>query len=161
MGTGKSHWAEKWGRRAGLPAFDLDQEVERTAGCSIAEIFSTKGEAAFREAESRQLRAFEAQPGFVLATGGGTPCHKGNMDWMNQQGITIWLNEPVEIITGRLKTGKAHRPLLKDLKDTELQDYLCQQLQTRSAYYRQATCILDHGEISSKVIDKIIAENGK
>lgn len=161
MGTGKSHWAEKWGRKLEQPAFDLDQEVEKKAGCTIAELFETKGESYFREAESRQLREFGRLDSFLLATGGGTPCHAGNMDWMNQQGITIWLNEPLEILVGRLKLGKAHRPLLKDLEDTALYDYLARQLETRKPFYSQAQYIFGHGEISNKVIDNIIAANGK
>lgn len=161
MGTGKSYWAEKWGRKIDLPSFDLDHEVEKAAGCTIAEIFNSKGESAFRTAESEQLRAFVKKADFVLATGGGTPCHMGNMDWMNQHGVTIWLNEPLEIITGRLKLGKAQRPLLKDLEDSALQDYLAGQLEIRKPFYSQAKFVLGHGEISNQVIDKLIAENGK
>ncbi|MFX8731638.1 shikimate kinase, partial [Acinetobacter baumannii] len=80
-----------------------------------AEIFEEKGEAYFREKEALSLRTFEGMHHLILATGGGTPCFHDNIQWMNEHGITIWLNEPTSMLTERLKAEKNHRPLVAAL----------------------------------------------
>lgn len=156
MGTGKSHWAEKWAKKTGTGHYDLDHLIELAEGESIAGIFAEKGEAYFRQLESDNLRRFATKQGFVLATGGGTPCSPGNMQWMNSNGITIWLDEPLEILVGRLKEGKAQRPLIRDLEDHELYAFLDKKLTERRPFYSQAQYRLGHKEISNKSLDIIL-----
>jgi shikimate kinase len=60
------------------------------------------------------------------------------MQWMNEQGTTIWINEPLDILTKRLAAGKAHRPLIKNLADTQLTSFLSQKLTERTPFYSQA-----------------------
>lgn len=156
MGTGKSHWAEKWARKLKTGHYDLDNLIEYFEDCTIAALFQEKGEAYFRDAEARILRWFAEKNHFVLATGGGTPCSQGNMDWMNQQGITIWLDEPLDILVGRLKLGKAQRPLLAELEDHQLHQFLENKLEERTPFYAQAKHRLSGKQISNKSLELIL-----
>ena len=83
MGSGKSTYGAEAAAMLGLPFLDLDTEIERSAGMGISDIFREKGEAAFREMERDTLRALASRDSSVIATGGGTPCFHGNMDFMN------------------------------------------------------------------------------
>jgi len=71
MGAGKTTVAGLLGRRWGVPVRDTDQDVEHTAGKSVAEIFVDDGEQRFRDLERDAVaEALTAHPG-VLALGGG------------------------------------------------------------------------------------------
>jgi len=159
MGVGKSHWAGKLARKLSLPHYDLDEVIEQQQGQSISDIFATLGEATFRKIESETLRKIGAGADFVMATGGGAPCQPGNMDYMNQTGITFWLDEPLEIITGRLKQGRESRPLVARLQDHELKAYIAAKLAERGDFYRQATYCLRGKEISLKTFEQLIQQH--
>lgn len=156
MGVGKSHWAGKLARKLGIPHYDLDDIIEQEQGMPIAEIFASKGEAGFRQIESATLRRLGEEPDFVMATGGGAPCQMNNMDYMNSKGVTIWLDEPLEIIIGRLKQGRAERPLVAKLSDVELRGYIAGKLQERAVFYRQARYRIGGKEISNATLEQII-----
>ena len=82
MGSGKSVLGERVARRAGRPFVDLDAEVERAAGATVAAIFAERGERAFREAESAALRGLAGHPPAVVATGGGPPERRENREFL-------------------------------------------------------------------------------
>ena len=111
MGSGKSYWTKKLSKKLKCGGYDLDNVVEINEEKTIAEMFEQDGEEYFRKAEAKVLRWFGEKKTFILATGGGTPCFHDNMNWMNKHGITIWLDEPIEILVERLKPGKELRPL--------------------------------------------------
>ena len=131
MGAGKSYWKQKLAKKLKVGGYDLDFIIESHEEKTISEIFSEDGEEYFRKTEANMLRWFKEKKAFVLATGGGTPCFHHNMEWMNEQGLTIWLDEPVEVIAKRLLPEKEHRPLIKQLSDYQLEDYLAQKLKER------------------------------
>lgn len=158
MGVGKSHWAAKLARRLALPHLDLDEVIEKEQGCTIAEIFEQKGEQGFREIESQTLRKYSEAGDFVMATGGGAPCHLGNMEYMNRMGITIWLDEPIGIVIGRLKQGKHERPLVARLADHELRTFIEQKLRERTPFYSQARYRLGEGSISIQLFENILQQ---
>ena len=159
MGVGKTHYSAKWAKIIGAKAYDLDDVIIEQEGLSITDIFAKKGEDYFRAKESELLRSFAGKDNFILATGGGAPCFYENMHWMNQNGITIWLNELPKILYGRLKQAKAHRPLLKDLDDVALSIYLDKKMTEREPYYSQAKYIFTGKEISTKKFMEVINEN--
>lgn len=158
MGAGKSHWTKKLSKKLKCGGYDLDNLVEINEEKTIAEMFEQDGEEYFRKSEAKVLRWFAQKKVFVLATGGGTPCFHDNMSWMNKNGITVWLDEPVENLVLRLAPEKAHRPLIKDLSDDELADFLTAKRQERMPYYSQAKYILT-GIITDKNFAEIIAAN--
>jgi shikimate kinase len=94
----------------------------------------------------------------VLATGGGAPCFFDNMDWMNKQGITIWLDEPLPVIAARLAPEKAHRPLIAKLSDSELLAFLEKQRAERFPFYSAAQIHLQDETITSDSFKKALAK---
>ncbi|MEO8173680.1 MAG: shikimate kinase [Sediminibacterium sp.] len=159
MGTGKTHWSKKLSKKLKTGGYDLDFLIESHEEKTIAEIFAEEGEDYFRRSEAKVLRWFKEKKTFVLATGGGTPCHLENMDWMNSQGITVWIDEPVEVLAERLKPEKAHRPLIQHLSDDELSQFLTNKLVERYPFYKRATYHLQGDGISDAGFAKILKEN--
>lgn len=156
MGTGKSHWTKKLSKKHRVGGYDLDYLIESHEEKTIAEIFSEDGEPYFRKSEAKILRWFGEKKAFVLSTGGGTACFHENMDWMNRTGLTVWIDEPIEVLTERLIPEKAHRPLIQNLSDTELHHFLAGKLAERSVFYQQATYHLQGDDISDAGFAKII-----
>jgi len=155
MGSGKSYWTKKLSKKIKCGGYDLDNVVEINEEKSIAEMFEQDGEDYFRKAEAKVLRWFGEKKTFVLATGGGTPCFYDNMSWMNKHGITVWLDEPIETLVERLKPGKEHRPLIKNLSDDALFEFLTAKRTERAQYYSQAKIQLT-GTITDKNFTSIL-----
>ena len=156
MGSGKSFWAEKLANVLTIPFFDLDAEIERSEKRSITAIFQTDGQDEFRRKEAQALRAFSNYESFVLSTGGGTPCFNGNMQWMNEHGITIWIDESPDVTAERLKGQREHRPLVADLPEGGVREFLSDMLMNRRAYYEQAKLHLAGDQIKEENFLKII-----
>ena len=159
MGSGKSFCAKKLAKKLKVPVYDLDNIIEITEDMTIAEIFEEEGEDFFRKLEAQVLRWFGEKKTFVLATGGGTPCFHKNIEWMNNNGITIWLNEPINTLVERLKTEKEHRPLIKDLSDEELSTFLTNKLAERTPFYSQAKHTIEYSTMKEAELVKLIKEN--
>lgn len=138
MGAGKTYWASILKKKLKLPAYDLDFIIEMKYGRTIAEIFEKNGPGFFRISEKKVLRLFAPKQNFILSCGGGTPCFHGNMEWMNKQGITIWIDEPVEVLAERLIHSSNVRPLIKDMNKEQLMDYLTSLLEERKPFYAAA-----------------------
>lgn len=156
MGSGKSYWKNFLSKKYRIRGYDLDFLIESFEEQTIAEIFEEKGETAFREIEAATLRWFGQNNSYILATGGGTPCFHDNIDWMNSQGITIWIDEPIETLTERLKQEKAHRPLISHLSDEAVYNFLNQLRWERISFYEKATYRLEGKQISEAEFKKII-----
>lgn len=159
MGTGKTYWCKKLAKKLKVGGYDLDFLIESHEERTIAEIFAEEGEAYFRRTETKILHWFKEKKSFVLATGGGTPCFHENMQWMNEQGITIWIDEPVDVLVARLQPEKEHRPLIKNLSDAELKQFLTDKLVQRFPFYHQATYHLQGNAISDAGFAKILKQN--
>jgi len=159
MGSGKSYWAEKLKKKLHVSAYDLDALVEMMEEKTVAEIFEEDGEEYFRKAESKMLRLFAEKKQFIVSCGGGTACDNDNMKWMNKQGITIWLDEPVSILAERLIKEKAHRPLIKDLDNEELEAFLAKKRDERVEFYSQAAYRLSGDELTESALVKLIKEH--
>ncbi len=157
MGSGKSYWADKLSSLLNIPAFHLDDEIEKAEQKTVAEIFSEKGEDHFRQKENEVLKSFSAKENFILSTGGGAPCFYDNMNWMNNNGITIWIDEPVEIIAERLQKEKSHRPLIATVEDNNLEYFLTQMREKRNSFYSKAKYYLTGNNITEKDFLKIIS----
>jgi shikimate kinase len=147
MGSGKTYWGRVWAAAAGLDFFDLDELVEKEAGCSIVDLFEKKGEEQFRSMETSQLRSFAGRDNFLLSCGGGAPCYRDNMQWMNQHGITICLSATPAFIYDKVAEEKDKRPLLKKISPGELLFFIEKKLKEREVYYNQAKFTLDVNEL--------------
>lgn len=144
---------------SGRRFIDLDDFVEARCGCSVAEYFATHGEAAFREAESAALREVAALDDVIVACGGGTPCHGDNIALMNDAGITVWLTTSPERLAARLSLPeqKAKRPLVAELDDNELLQYVRDNLKRREPFYAQAQIKFDATDIETAAQTRITA----
>ena len=159
MGSGKSHWLKqlaKWNKSVG---YDLDALIEMNEEKTITEIFNEDGEAYFRKAEAKILKWFKEKKKYVVATGGGTACFQENMDFMKKEGVVIWLDESVEVLVKRLASSKSTRPLIADLTDQELANFLEQELVERHPYYKQAHYRLSSDQISESSLKKLIQKH--
>lgn len=143
MGCGKTWWGTRLSERMNLPFVDLDTHIEKGEGTTIAGIFERTGENGFRELERAYLRKLATLPVSVVATGGGTPCFSDNMDWMNAQGLTLYLKTPVDVLAARLRLDRDARPLLQGISDHQLEEYLGQLLSRREPFYNQAKIIVE------------------
>ena len=112
MGSGKSTVGPLVADRIGLPWLDLDSAVEKSAGMTVSEVFSTEGEAGWRRRESLALKqAVEGGP-VVLACGGGIILSADNRDVLRHDFLTIYLEASETVLISRLRRGKG-RPLLE------------------------------------------------
>ena len=75
----------------------------------------------------------------IIATGGGTPCFFDNMDYMNAQGTTVFLEASVDVIYTRLTIARTQRPLVAGKNAEELRQYITEMLEHRKPYYTRAT----------------------
>lgn len=114
MGSGKSTLGALVAERCGVPFTDLDVEIERRAGCSVADVFAREGEPGFRARELQTLAEIvPAMPAAaVLATGGGIVETDAALPLLRQCGRIVWLRADPEASVRRLGTARAGRPLL-------------------------------------------------
>jgi len=112
-GSGKSTVGKLLAKRMGRRYVDLDLRLRRDLGMSISRAFQSLGEAKFRAAESRALRALDLKKKWVVAGGGGLPLKAANRDFMRRHGVSIYLKVPLRRIFSRLSLrGLKSRPLL-------------------------------------------------
>ena len=139
MGSGKTHWGKLLSNKLGLPFIDLDEKIIDLAEKPIAAIFEQEGEEHFRELEKEALYMItESHEQFIMACGGGTPCYFNNIDYMNHSGTTVWINTQPEILFNRLIKEMDKRPLIKDLSEEQLRNYIYKKMADRNIYYEQA-----------------------
>ncbi len=143
MGGGKSTFGSKLASHLGWRFIDLDDKIEHRAGQTINDIFSDHGEKYFRKLESEVLKEFENQTSIVLSTGGGTPCFGDNMEYMNRTGLTVYLKLTPGQLKSRLVGTKAERPLLKNLDDDALLQFIEDKLEFREKWYDIADLTVD------------------
>ena len=158
MGSGKSYWKQWLAKQLKTGGYDLDFIIESQEERTISEIFNEEGEAYFRKTEAKLLRWFGEKKSFVLATGGGTPCFHDNMDWMNQEGITIWLDESIDVLVERLLNEKAHRPLISHLDKNGIHSFLTEKYKERLPYYSKAKHQLSGADLTMDSFKKIIKQ---
>jgi len=156
MGSGKTHWGRIWAQKNQLTFYDLDEQIEKTIGETIANIFEKKGEDNFREMERYVLRKFDVRNNFLMACGGGTPCFFENLQWMNEQGTTIYLQASPQEILEKIMNETEERPLLKKLNTSELLFFIEQKLKEREPFYKQAKHIIDVNTLSITSLSQII-----
>lgn len=154
MGSGKSYLGKRLAQNINFDFLDLDELIELKNEQSISDIFVEKGEKYFRQTESECLKSLKNQENIVVALGGGTPCFFDNMNWINEQGVSIYLKTATEILVQRLKNEMAHRPIIQQLSEKELPDFIEKNIAKRSPFYEQA-----HLEYFTKTGNEPIVED--
>ena len=138
MGAGKTTLGRALAKELKIAFIDLDNYIEERLCKSISQIFAEKGEEGFREIERRMLHEAGEFENVVISTGGGTPCFFDNIEYMNRQGATVFLDVPVERLFIRLSIARKKRPLIMGKSDEELRCFIAEQLAKRLPHYSKA-----------------------
>ena len=154
MGSGKTYWGGQWARQTGRPFIDLDRVIEHKLQASISNIFDTKGEDFFREAEAAALREIPGDPA-VVACGGGTPCFFDNMGWMKKRGTTIYLKATPAYVFQNISAEPSIRPLLKNMNNNEILFYIQHKMAEREPFYSRANLVLDVEQINVDTLQQL------
>lgn len=138
MGAGKTTIGKVLAREMNLDFYDLDWYIEDRFRKKIPEIFKEKGEDGFREMERNMLREVGEFENVIISCGGGTPCFFDNMEFMNQQGDTVFLNATPIVLKEHLLMGKSQRPLIQGKTPDELVAFIQESLRGRMPFYSKA-----------------------
>ncbi len=154
MGSGKTTVGRALARHLGWRYADLDEDIESKAQKSIPEIFDELGEDHFRllETEMLERRIHDISRGvpWVVSLGGGCFAQERNFDLIQNHGVSIWLDAPLEMIKSRV-AGHAHRPLARDPEKFEQLYY-----SRRACYEKADYCIRVTSEGSSGALKAIL-----
>ncbi len=142
MGCGKSSLGKRLAKRLDYPFLDIDTETEKKAGQNVQGIFETHGETYFRSLEQEVLYATTEHDRAVIATGGGTPCFNDNMDFMNANGVTVYLKMAPQSLAYRLEYAQRKRPLIEGNKGDALLQLIYDKLAEREPVYMRSNCVI-------------------
>ncbi|MDG5799561.1 shikimate kinase [Marinilabiliaceae bacterium ANBcel2] len=160
MGSGKTTAGQNVAEALNWDFLDLDQFIESKHKKSIPAIFEEEGEEKFREYETKALNEAAAYKNVIIATGGGTPCHNNNIEFMKSCGATIYLYLSPKDLFCRLKPAKAKRPLIANMSDDKLVKFIAQKLNSREKHYKKADAVIDANTTSTaaylNIINKLI-----
>jgi shikimate kinase len=120
---------------------DLDECITDEFQISVRDFFDQFGEAAFREKETEILRSTETMTQVIIACGGGTAAHSDNMKWMQERGITVFLNIDLGTIQTRIHANPHERPLFEGKNLVEIREKLQEMLTNRGDFYHKSKII--------------------
>ena len=150
MGAGKTTLGKAFARKLNLPFVDLDWYMEERFHKTVGELFVERGEAGFRELDKNMLHEVGAFEDVVISTGGGAPCFFDNMDFMNRNGKTVFLNVHPDVLFRRLRVAKQQRPILQGKQDDELKEFIIRALEKRTPFYSQAQYVFNADELEDR-----------
>jgi shikimate kinase len=168
MGSGKSSVARSLARRFGVPFVDVDKRIENRAGTTIAQVFASQGEDAFRALESAALRD-ALREGGVIATGGGIIKRPENCELLREASrsgaLVVYLRARPDTLARRIRRQPGVRPLIDaggvlnmDQTRLRVEELLAQ----RSAAYEScANVIIDTDELTLRQVVDAIREHLK
>jgi shikimate kinase len=154
MGSGKTTIGRELGVRIDTPFFDLDELVESAEKVSIKEIFASRGEPYFRKRERDLLRSTTHLDAAVIATGGGTFTFDENIQFIQSEGMSVYLSAPYALLRSRVGNKAAERPLFSDdLATHEL-------YASRIRYYRTADLTIEvrEEETPVEIVERLVLE---
>ena len=152
MGSGKSVKGRTLAGVMKRRFVDMDDELERSFGMPISEVFIHHGEPAFRKAETKLLKRLARRKRLVVATGGGVPATPENVAAMRRSGTVIYLSVPLGEIRARLTTEDIRRrPLWEDERAVEAL------YERRQSAYAQCDAVVDGGleavAVAARILD--------
>ncbi|UOB18293.1 shikimate kinase [Abyssalbus ytuae] len=159
MGSGKSAIGKKIAKKSKINLVDLDDYIEENEGMSITEIFEKKGEVYFRKKEREYLKQLlETETNKIVSLGGGTPCYGDNMEMiLKATPYVFYLKASVDTLYKRLKKRKDQRPLIKNIDNADLSEFIRKHLFERNFYYMQSHHIVNvDGKSRKKIAKKVI-----
>ena len=153
MGAGKTTLAQALARRLGWRAEDVDALIEGRERRSVAEIFAREGEPYFRAVEQEVIYSLLPERHAIIATGGGTFVDPENRAAINADGVSVWLDVPLDVLLTRIPPD-GRRPLANDRAQ------MTRLYETRRLAYQQAQIRLDGArarteELVEQLVDKL------
>ncbi len=156
MASGKSVVAKYLANKKRIDVIDLDTYIEDKEKQTIQEIFKNKGEIYFRIKENYYLKELLlSDKNFILATGGGTPCYANNMEIIKKNSNSVYLKASIQTIYDRVVTEKQKRPLVSNINNADIKEFIAKHLFERNQFYNKADKIVS---VDNKTIDKIATE---
>lgn len=144
MATGKSSVGKRLASMLDYDFLDMDAVIEKEEEMSIPQIFSSRGEPAFRALESDLVHRLAAQSGKVVATGGGTIANRNNLEILKDSGTVVTLTADPETILLRVGSGE-DRPMLKGGDKAER---IATLMRERASAYAQADLTVDTSSLN-------------
>ncbi|WP_299052534.1 shikimate kinase [uncultured Polaribacter sp.] len=157
MTSGKSSIGKQLSKNLSMKFLDLDDYIVEKEKMPITEIFSSKGEIYFRLIENTYLKEVLAkEEDFILSLGGGTPCYANNMEAINKgKTKSVYLKATNQTLIDRLILKKSTRPIIANLSDDQIPEFVAKHLFERRFYYEQAKYTLN---VDDKTIKKVSEE---
>jgi len=155
MGAGKTTVGRELSLKLKRPFFDVDAEIEKAEGMSVAQIFSRAGEARFRELEREHLRKLSTLASGVVALGGGAYIDPENRKLVDESGAVVWLETSLAAIRGRVRPDGT-RPLMSDPQRVD------QLYASRLPFYKLARIhVLTDNRLPDAIAQEIIRRVGE
>ncbi len=146
-GAGKSSLGSMLATSIGVPFIELSQQVEKLAGCSIAEIHALYGQSAYRRYEQRALEdVIHQHPRVVIATPGGIVSEPATFNLLLSHCYTVWLKASPEDHMNRVLAQGDRRPMDGN---REAMDDLKRILDSRAQFYSKADQTVDTSDMSA------------
>ena len=153
MGSGKTLVSKELNILNNFKIFDLDTEISKQNNRSITEIFKEKGEIFFRKTEKEVLeKILSTEKNIILSLGGGTPCYYNNIDSINEKTISVFLKTNVKTLAQRLSSEKDKRPLIQNISNEDLSEFIAKHLFERNPFYNQAKITINTDNLSAREI---------
>jgi len=149
-GAGKSTLGRRLAEAWSVPFVELNSRIELVAGCSLDQIHSLYGPAAYRRYERRALEDVirrEAQA--VIATPGGMVSDPATFSQLLAQCYTVWVRASPEEHMGRVLAQGDTRPMAGHAGNAEAMNDLRRILESRAAFYAKADTTFDTSGMSA------------
>lgn len=156
MAAGKTAVGRHLEQLTGWRVVDVDAEIEKGAGETVAELFRSRGESWFRREEDRVVREALDLRGVVLVPGGGWAAAPGRVEALANDVLTVWLVVSAEEAVARASREGETRPLLAGAEPAL--DKARVLLNAREPFYRRAAVHLDTEGRTPLEVAELISE---
>lgn len=154
MGAGKSTVGRILADNLDRAFLDSDHEIERRVGQTIAQIFVSDGETAFRRIEAETIEALSNEVA-VIALGGGALTSPGLLEKLAEKGDLVYLRASIDVLMARI-ADPASRPLMAGLDEGARRARLAALLEERRELYERATFVVDADGDAKEVARRVI-----
>jgi len=163
MGAGKSTVGVRLARELEWSFVDLDEEIVRAEGGSIAEIFQMQGEAQFRAIEHRALAVALDREEMVLALGGGAIETAANRKLLSEHPETwlVYLEAPLDVLIARCRRQQSTQPETARRPVLERSSELADRFLVREPLYQAAHCTIPTAELDIDETVRMILSRSK